>query len=52
MTTTIQNFTGTTRRVLCAAMAVLIVSAGLTIGAVGANSAYHSAVVKSTAPFA
>lgn len=52
MTATIQNFTETTRRALCAAMAVLIVSAGLTIGAVGADSAYHSAVVKTTVPFA
>lgn len=48
MTTMIQNLNGTTRRVLCFAMAVLIVSAGLTLGAVGANFAYQSALARTS----
>ena len=37
---------------LCFAMSVLIVSAALTLGAVGANVAYQSAVAQHTATFA
>jgi hypothetical protein len=47
MTTTIRNLTGATRSAVCFAMAVLIVSAGLTAGAVGADVAYQSAVARS-----
>jgi hypothetical protein len=52
MTTTIQNLTGATRRALCFAMSVLIVSAALTLGAVAANVAYQSAVAQHTTTFA
>ena len=45
MTATIQNFNETTRHALCAVLATLIVTAGLVLGAAGADAAYQSAVV-------
>ncbi len=42
MTTTTRNLTDTTRRAVCFAMAVLIVSTGLTLGSVVADVAFHS----------
>jgi hypothetical protein len=46
MTATINNFTETTRHALCAVVAALIVTAGLTLGAVGADAAYQSALAQ------
>jgi hypothetical protein len=48
MTATIRNFNEATRHALCAVVATLIVSAGLTLGAVGADSAYQAAVARAT----
>jgi hypothetical protein len=48
MTTNIQNLTSTTRSAVCAAMAALIVTAGLVTGSVGADFAYRSAVEHGT----
>ena len=46
MTAMIQNFNETTRHALCAVVAALIVTAGLTLGAVGADAAYQSALAQ------
>jgi hypothetical protein len=52
MTATIQNFNEATRRTLCAVLAVLIVGAGLGLGAAGADAAYNSAVARTTVTIA
>jgi hypothetical protein len=52
MSATIQNFNEATRRTLCAVLATLIVSAGLGLGAAGADAAYHSAVARTTVTLA
>jgi hypothetical protein len=46
--TTIENFSETTRRSLCAIAAVAIVAFGLTVGAVGADAAFEEAYVHAT----
>jgi hypothetical protein len=45
---TIENLSETTRRSLCAVMAVAIVAFGLTIGAIGADAAFQEAYVHAT----
>jgi len=48
MNTMIHELSATTRRALCFAMAMVIVSAGLTLGAVGADAVYQSALARTT----
>jgi hypothetical protein len=48
MTATIRNLNESTRHAVCAVLAVLIVSASLTLGAVGADAAFQSAVARTT----
>lgn len=47
--TTIENFSETTRRGLCLAMALAIVAFGLTLGGIGADAAFQNAVAQSHA---
>ena len=39
----IENLPTAARQLVCLALSVIIVSAALTLGAVGANAEYHSA---------
>lgn len=48
MTNLIQNTSDATRRLLCFASAVVIVSTGLMLGAIGADAVYQSALAHST----
>ena len=45
---TIENLSETTRRSLCAVMAIAIVAFGLTVGAMGADAAFQEAYVHAT----
>lgn len=46
--TTIENFSDATRRGLCFAMAVAIVTFGLTLGSIGVDAAFHDAYAHAT----